>query len=438
MHLAITGYLLATLGLFALDEESPDHGYSLHDQWTWDWIRLLDRDGRPDPDGAVQQRFAARQYSTYALDLQVADFPMVRERAWTNSRRGLRLWVQSLNEFELANVVQIKERVDTGAHTFIAARYDRRQSRTADHGLFRIDFGLRDLGELPLEIGLRLHARWEKLDSDVELFATYAIDDLVTIGLTVLALDPFTNASFGLVEARGTVLDEHRQQEDLPLGFALEAHSASISGMRAEIYAGAVGEHQTVYRYPDAPERNHRRGLDAWSLGGLWEWRSSWLPAALGVSHMSFSTTTNWAFDQTPENDLRIEERTHRTRLYGLYTPGPSLHMEAFLQHIARPEGRLEGPAQTEQTRQDTEWLTSLTAMWVPLTNVGAELGFFRLQREATGLFEVNVDGLNHRFTTRIVLLARESLWIRFGVGWNLDGPGNVYDGGGFTLFALY
>ena len=63
-------------------------GYSLDDQWNEIWRRIFDREGRPDPDGPIQQRNAVMLYPEYELNLAVPQFPMRLERDWTERAAG--------------------------------------------------------------------------------------------------------------------------------------------------------------------------------------------------------------------------------------------------------------------------------------------------------------------------------------------------------------
>lgn len=393
-------------------------GYSLDDAWGAAWRRIADRSGRPDPEGGLLQRFAGRQYPEYQLNLWVAEPPLELERAWAARGSGARLWVQSLDEFELANRFQLKARASILSGGWLGVRFDRVDGRETESDLVRLDFGL-SRGEL---FGaLSFYPRWEKDDSDVEAAAGWRREGWGEVRLRLFAFDPFTNASFGLAELRGAVLLEHADQLDLPLGIALEASSAEIRGVRGELYLGRLWPARTQLRYPAEPGRDHVRQVSGLLGGALVEWQPFALPLRVGASGLGVHARSHW----DGASDRSLDETTWRAMLYALAELPRKVSLEAFLALTARPEtGRAT----------DEEWLWSLRARWMPTGVVGADLAFLRLSRRGPA----PVAGANHRVVTRMVLALGEKVWSTFGVGWDLDPGDGPYDGGGATILVEF
>ena len=67
---------------------------------------------------------------------------------------------------------------------------------------------------------------------------------------------------------------------------------------------------------------------------------------------------------------------------------------------------------------------------------VGMELGYLVHVNERRGASESVLSGYDQRLVTRCVLQLGKEIWVRFGVGWDLDPGDGLYDGGGMTLTA--
>lgn len=430
--------LLLALQLFGAAEiDDPPEGdevaYTLQDRWDEQWLRIFDRTGRPDPDGPILQRFDADLYRRYHLDIHVADFPLATEPGWATQREGVRMWVQSLSELELANRLQIRTEAPTWEGGYVFFAYDRRQDRLTDRHVFRFDVGHRDIAGTGLDGAIRFHPRWVKNDVDVELMLRYPIESAGVIGARLSALDPFINASFGLLEARGVMLEEHVRHMDLPLAAILEFQSQSFFGVRGEAYGGVVLPQTRRHRFRDEPQGDHLRGRQALLGAALLEWNVPALPLSIGGALETVDARMSWDFEQTAEVDREIRELTLSTRLYAMSQPRPDLHIEAFALRTIRPQWET-GPGTDNIERSDSEWLLSLRSFWMITDIVGADLGLLRLQRTTEGPPNLGVDGQFNRIVTRLILEFNDKIWTTFGVGWSFDADTYVYDGGGMTL----
>ena len=419
-------------------QEEPAPGYSLDDEWNQWWRRIADRSARPDPDGPVQQRFAERLYPEYELDLAVAGFPLRLERRWAEQTTGARLWVQSLDEFELANRVQLKTRADLGGHWHIGIGFDRTQTRTIRSDLVRLDFGYAPRGDTGPWASLSFYPRWEKIDSDAAAAVGYRHAEWGEASLRLFALDPFTNASFALTEAREAVPPVSARQLDFPLAVAGELATRQFVGVRSELYLGGILPHTTRYRFAEG-SRNYRQRLSGILAGALVEWQPHATPM-LRVGGTALSVATRWdrGHLSRPDLDRTVSESSHQVSVYALASPLDPLELEARVRFTSRPETD-SGPGAPESgsdARDDSEWLASVRGEWMFSRAFGAELGFMRGDRTTSGQPDVRVDGTRHRLVTR-ALLRLGRMWASFGVSWDLDPGGKgAFGGGGATLIV--
>lgn len=405
----------------------PEPGYSLLDEWEALWRRVVDRSGRPDPDGPIQQRFPGDLYPEYELDMAVPAFPLRLERAWTEMPSGARVWVQSLDEFQLATRAQIKTRAPLGRSWRIGVAFDRLETRTAQSDLVRIDFAW-DPPCGPF-VWMSAYPRLEKDDSDVTAAVGWRDPGLGEARLRVFALDPFTNASTALAESRDAELERSVKQVDLPIALAAEAISRSWRGWRGELYAGGVLPQTTRVRLADEAG-DHDQEQRGWLGGALLEWKVPRRPLWLGASGLAMSTRWRREHETMFEADREVSERTRQLRGYALWAPLERLRLEGQLRFTSRPE-RAGG-----EERRDREWLTSVRAAWMLSRVAGVDLGLLRLDRTASGPPDERVEGERHRLVTR-ALLELGALWASFGVSWDLDPEGKgPFGGGGATLIV--
>lgn len=403
----------------------PDPGYSLDDDWNAEWRRVLDRNGRPDPDGPIQQRFVDPLYPEYELDLAVPHFPLRAERAWAERPAGARLWVQSLDEFELASRAQLKQRAPLGRQWKLAIAFDRLATRTVQSDLLRLDFAWDPpCGTFVI---LSAYPRWEKSDSDLGAAVGYRHPAFGEARLRLFALDPFTNASYALAASRDSALDKRVEQVDLPIAVAGELASRVWRGARGELYAGGIPT-QAVRVDLEDPAESHDQEQSGHLAGALAEWQLPDRPVWIGATGLLVSTHWHREHDGLAELDRDVRERTRQLRAYALAVPLDSLRLEGQVRWTSRPE------IDTGAERRDREWLSQVRGEWMFSRVAGIDLGLLRLDRAASGPPEVNVDGTRHRMVTR-VLLRLGALWASFGASWDLDPVGKgPFGGGGATL----
>lgn len=429
------------------ETEQPDESpsYTLADEWDETWLRIFDRTGRPDPDGPMLQRFDADLYPRYHFDITVPEFPMATQPGWAARDHGVRMWVQSLNEFQLANRLQAKTELPAWTDGHIGLRYDRRQDRLHDRHHIRFDIGHRDIASTGLDGVLRFHPGWDKRDIDVEAILRYSADDLGDATLRIGTLDTFINGSYGLVEARGRQLDEHVRHRDVPLTAGAELASTRWRGLRAEAYGGAVLPHARHHRFPDDPAQNHERHRRALLGAGLIEWDMAAIdaieiPIAVGATLRTVDARMSWDHDRAPDRDRRVRETTTDLRLYALSDISENLHAQFSMNRTNRPE-TWTGPGVPQpwagaetQRYTDRERMATLRMLWQATDVVGADLELLRIRRDTDGPLQPNVDGAYHRGVTRLMLQLGDQIWTSFGVGWTPDPGGAIYDGGGMTL----
>ena len=432
--------LLATLLLFAcpvtLYGEGDARGYSLRDDWDQLWRTMLNRNAHPNPRGPLLQRFAGDQYPEYQFDLMTAAFSLSRQQRWVTSDRGVRLWVQSLDELELANRIQAKQRVGIGSSSYVGFQYNRYETRHLDSNLFGVEFGADDISDSGFSASMRFYPCWKKDDSDVELATRHQFDDIGSLGFRVFAFDPFTNASYAILEARDADISPYVEQLSLPLGTSLEFLSVEYNGLRAELFGGFVFEHRTELTFPDEPSKSFTLEKQARLAAGLVEWDIPSVPVDLGLVGKAIEAETTHRSVSTGQVRESTTETTQLVQTYLLSQPTPDLSTEAFIRFTERPETRWR--AGTAETRSDREWVGSLRTHWRLHNVVGLELGLLWSHRKTNGAFDVGVDGTNARLLTRPSLQLGEDVWTAIGVGWDLDGGTSIYDGGGMTLIAQW
>lgn len=420
------------------DEPTPDDAvaFTLADHWDETWLRIFDRSGRPDPDGPMLQRFDGVLYRRYHFDINVPDFPMTTEPIWAQQRTGVRFWVQSLSEVDLANRWQLRGEIPTWEDGYLGIRYDRRQDRITDSNVVRFDLGHRDIGGSGIDGALRFHPKWEKNDVDVELLGSYGFGGFGEVGLRLATLDVFTNASFGLLEARGRQLEEHVRQTDLPLAAALSLRTESFYGLRAELYGGRVFSQTREHEFRDEPDLDHRRHRRALLGAGLVEWEIPFRPfrgTIVGFSMQGIDAQMEWDYFDEPDENRSIRESTVSRRIYIISELSDEIRFETALIRTGRPQDE-SGPGVEDSSRDDREFMTSFRAFWMPTDIVGADIQLLRMSRSTSGPPDLPLDGSFNRIVTRVMLRLGQDLWTTFGVGWTWDPDTAIYDGGGMTL----
>lgn len=449
-------YLIGLLMLGAVaagsetDHEPPSHpaappSYTLENEWDDTWLHLFDRQGRPNPDGPMLQRFDNRLYSRYELDVGAGAFPLGAEARWARQRHGVRMWVHSLGEFDLANRLQVRTEMPTWESGHIGIRYDQHQSLVFDRHQLRFDIGHRDIASTGLDAGVRFYPDIDKTDIGVEALIRYHAPRVGTAGVRLGALDAFANASTALVEARGITVGEHIRHRDVPITAGAELLSVPfdiwVGQLRAELYGGAVLPNTREHRFPDAPRRDHLRHRVGGLGAGVVEWTHD-DQFAVGVTSRAISTRMQWEHDEDEEADRTVTETTHQNRVYAIGMFADRTIAGEF-SHTAtsRPELRtgpgVEPPWRADERRRDTREMGRFRLNWQPTRVVGAELQLLLLDRETDGEPDLGVEGSFIRATTRVALQLSDEVWASFGVGWTPDPNTAVYDGGGMTLMYI-
>ncbi|MFN3201490.1 MAG: hypothetical protein ACE366_24015 [Bradymonadia bacterium] len=427
---------------------------------TWDaqWRRVIDRHGRPDPEGGLQQRLNARQYPEYAFDLAVTDYPVRGNRAWSVRDNGARLRVQSINEFTFFHEAEIKVAAPVGDGVKVGMRLDRRADRTTQSGLLRLDVEVSELADTPLYLRTGLYARWEKEDLDVDLAVGLRDDRWGRLSLRALLVDPFNDVAYALAESREAPLPRTVDHQQLPLIVMLEGVSAQYSGAYVEIYGALIPTFETAYVYTDDGILDHQRLDHGWAAGALVEYHLPTWPVAIGASALALETSTRWrGYAELSEGESRngrIDEGWRQGRGWALSDLGRGRHLEvgftwtdvtgplaewagSRLSNAPRPGEIPPIPPNLPGERAqagETRWLAHSRLFW-PFGEVwGGELGFMAGRRLISGRVGARQQLANQRITTRFTLQLGDRIWGSFGLGWDVDGDGNLYDGGGLNL----
>ncbi len=435
MAIAVAGVIAS--GLDGRSVAEPDEGaaYTLAREWDELWLRIFDRGGRPNPDGPMLQRFFPPMDERYELDLRTAELPMDIEGPWAGQRTGARIWVQSLNELELATQAELRFEMPAWPGGYIWLDYQRREDWHTRRDVLRMDFGHRDIAGSGVDAAFRIYPRLEKDDIDLEGIVRCRVPGRGEATLRVGALDPFLNASFGLIEAKGRVPDEDIRQIDPPLTLSLSARTERFFGIRSELYAGAVVPQRRRHEFVLEPARDHIRHRRALLFAGLLEYRLPHAPHFVGAEATGVDATMEWAHTRDPARDLSVREATVQARAYARGDLGDDVQYEAALGQVRRPEW-WDGPGRIEMKRSDREWRWSLRARWDP-GRVGVMLRYLGAHRSVAGLPALGVSGFANRLQTHITLRLGDDIYTNFGAGWTWDPDTGFYDRAGMTLLYM-
>lgn len=455
-RLALLTWALGPSAAWAEVEISP--GRSLEIGWGLLWRRVADRHGRPDPEGALQQRQSARQYPEYEMDLAVTDYPLHTERPWVRDPSGARLRIQSLNEFTFFHEATLKVQAPVGAGGYAGLRVDRRHDRVSQSDLLRLEIGATEIADSPIFAEIGLYARWEKEDIDVDLRLGAADPRWGRLSLRGLLLDPFSDVAYSLAESRSAALPRAVDRAGLPVALMVEAQSAPLGSWLLEAYGGIIPKVEAAYTLPTRPVDDHQRADSGYALGGQVERHSG--PLILGASGLWVHTETRWwgfteaSTDPGIARNGAVVEDWRQIEGWALLALGEARRLEALvrwsdtdgalaawagsrLSNAPRPGEPAPLPPSTTGDRQPAGsawWLTRLRLYWPLGAVVGLELGAMSGRRLIRGADRRREEGVDHRLTTRLTFQITDRLWSSLGVGWDLDDDGSVYDGGGFNL----
>lgn len=416
-------------------------GYDLYESWNDVWRRFEDRNGRPDPRGALLQPGPELQRAEYELTLAVAEHPLYFERDWNRRTRGARVFIHSDDEFSFFNEVRAKEMIPMGRVGALGLRYDRLELREVHSSMFQLAFAFPDIRGTGAFVEIRPIARFEKPDLDIEVAFGWARPELGRVQARVFSLDTFNDASDALATNRNSPQELRVIHREPAFGLAVEGELFAIRGIRSALYAGGVIPARQTYYFAD-PERTDHDREQAAVLGGAWlEWAVPRSPVLLGASALRVDTRQ---VDHNLAGALINWETEHETRARAYALARLDDHVFAnFLGSLT-----LEAVASYRLTQlpqhvsefgsveRDRSWLGMVRASWMPTRVFGVELGYLVLDRAATGEGELPpfLTETNHRLSTRFSLAFDPHVWISFGVGWDLDQLESPYDQGGMTL----
>jgi hypothetical protein len=414
--------------------ETEHIGFTLDEDWRQWWRRVLDRGGRPDPTGPLQQRFAKPQYPEHEVDQIVGDFMLAREAHWARSTNQLRFWVHSYDALELGTKFQMKLGHDIGGDWRVGFRYDGLDNRATASHLLSCDFTWSPQGKAGFYTTSSIYPRLEKQDTDLALTVGYDAGSLGHARVRIFGLDPFTNASYALASNRKPPAPLFWKQLDLPLAVSVELLSGQWRGLHSELYLGAVPSQRQELHLGGLVEK-HIHDDAAWMLGGMLEWRAPEYPLWLGVTGLV--AANRWkAFDtdDIAGSRQRIRERNVQTRAYAIVSPRRDMLFEGQLRVTARPESvRSPGGAHTE--REDNEYVLGTRGQWLFSSWLGTELAYWHTDRGTAGPPDVSVDGSIDRFVTRLVFNSGGGMLVSVGADWDpAPRRSAYYAGGGATV----
>ena len=418
-----------------------EYGYDHHEDWNNLWRRFQDRHGRPDSRGALLQPAPELQHDEYELTLAVARHPLYLNRDWNMRTRGARVFLHSDDEFSFFNGIRVKERIPMGQVGALGLRYDRLQLREVSSSMFQMVFAFPDIGGSGAFIELRPIARFEKPDVDVELAVGWARAGRGRIQARIFSLDTFNDASDAIAAGRGRVRARRVVQREPSFGLAIEAELFAVRNIRAAAYAGGVFPTRESFYYDDADELDIEREQKALLGGGWLEWAVPHSPVLLG-GNATIVETRQEDHDFAGGLIHLIRERESRARVFALaHLDDESIqgfHGSLTLELVGsyRLTELPEHVSEDGSILRDRSWLGFVRANWMPTRVFGLELGYFVLDRVASGKSELAqyLSGANHRLSTRVALAFNPHVQITIGVGWDLDERGKPYDQGGMTL----
>jgi hypothetical protein len=418
-------------GDVAVLQNADNLGYTFDDEWRGAWNRILDRTGRPDSTGPIQQRFNNRMYPEHGNDRTAGDFMLGRERAWAEAETGARFWIHSYDALSLGNKIQLKLGRPVGETWNVGLRYDAYEARNSTSKMVRADFKWEPPGEYAPLLEIAVFPRLEKQDTDVGLTVGYRWGALGETRLRVYGLDAFMNGSYALARNRKPPADLVWQQLDVPLAFSFEMLSGTYRGLRSELYVGAVVPQRRALHLGGFVDRHVRRE-SAILFGHLLEYQADFYPLWIGAGTMIVNDVWETRETGVPDSEVRIDERSVQSRLYAFSRPQSNLLLETQLRHWWRPES-VQGPGDILTERQDREWMYHARGQWLMNDSWGMELAYWYTDRDTAGPPDVFVDGVGNRIVTRF-LLQIPGVIATWGVGWDPFPRRALYAGGGGTV----
>ncbi len=409
-------------------------GFTMDEDWRQWWRRVLDRGGRPDPTGPLQQRFANQQYPEHEADQIAGDFMLAHEADWARSTNQVRFWIHSYDALQLGNKFQMKMGTDIGGDWQVSFRYDGLDNRSTASRMITGDFTWKPQGETGFYTTISIYPRLEKQDTDLALTLGYDAGPLGEARLRVFGLDPFTNASYWLASNRKPPAPLIWKQLDVPLAFSLELLSGTWRGLHSELYIGAVPTQRRVLYLGGLVEKYVHED-SAFMLGGMLEWKAPEYPLWLGVTGLVVTNIREEFDARDPEGTReRLRERNVQSRAYAISTPRQDLLFEAQLRFTARPES-VVGPGSVQTEREDNEYIFDARGQWLLSSWFGTELAYVHAQRATIGPPDVSVDGNGDRFVTRLMFNSGGGMLVSVGVDWDPSPRRSaIYAGGGGTI----
>jgi hypothetical protein len=413
---------------------SDDIGFTLDEDWRQLWRRVLDRGGRPDPTGPLQQRFANQQYPEHEADQVAADFMLAREASWARSTNQMRFWIHSYDALELGNEFQMKVGHAIGGDWRADFRYDGLDNRVTHSRFITGDFTWAPQGSTGFYTSISIYPRLEKQDTDLAVTFGYDAGPWGDARLRIFGLDPFTNASYWLASNRKPPAPLIWKQLDVPLAFSLELLSGHWQGLHSELYLGLIpAQRRALYLGGLVDKYIHEDS--AVMLGSMLEWKAREYPVWLGLTGMVV-TNVRRAFDtaDVAGSRERIRERNVSTRAYAIVSPRQDMLFEAHLTVTARPESVL-GAEGLHTEREDNGYIFDVRGQWLFSSWLGTELAYLHTQRSAVGPPNVSVEGNLNRFVTRLMFDSGGGMRVSVGADWDpAPRRSAIYAGGGGTI----
>ena len=431
-------WLSSPASVLAEPDSEPGLGYSLADDWGELWRRILDRNGRADPNGPIQQRFAEDLYPEHEVDQMVADFPLATELAWQSTKSGARFWAHSYDAISLGTQIQLKTAVDISDSWQLKMQFFRHYTRNIRSDLFQVDWYWQPKKKRSWFVDLRFFPRVEKQDTEVGAQVGYRDDSIGSVSVRMFALNTFANASYWLVSQRDDNPQFAFKQLDLPLAFSLQASTVRLRGFRTELYMGIVVPQSQRLFFGDGLEQSELHKETGYLGGALVEWQPPEKPLWFGASGLFIWNKWSSESEDRADTNARIKELTIQSRLWTIWKPRSNLQLEAQARFTSRPEDRrLAGNPLESGKHSDLELIASLRTQYMFSRRIGVDVSYWHRQRNADGPPIRGIEGVENRIVPRL-LFDWDSILVSFGVGWDPFPRRSFYAGGGGTFIVKF
>lgn len=435
-------FLLALAGGHeALAHEGDALGLTLRSWEERIWNRIADRDGNilGRRDG-ILQRFDTQQDDEYRLDERADSFLVSEDFLWRQHESGLRFWIGSLNNPDLAIVTEVKKEIPLDTTWLLRFQFFQEGTFEARRNLPIFTFEKRRWLSPGGYAFVSLHPKFEKASVDAEVGGGYRWAPSASLQVSVAALDLFNDAVLALSRSEGFVASEEVEYLREPYALRASASFPLSPRFRIELGGGIVSRSELFMRFPGREADNLRLHRDALFWGGLLEWRPvPWITG--GLAHTRERADEERAMEDASRalGARRLVEETRRLSAVLLSRPVRDLQAELWIEWIERPEERRfpNNPA-ADLDHRDQEVLLSLDLTYQFSRRVDLIGRYLSDDRKAEGIPGLEVSGQNNRLSVRTRLHFTPDTSISLGVNVDLDHGDTLFDGGHLTLLSFW